>query len=101
MSATTSPLMMKIEACLPNMSHAETLVARYILEHPTEIIGLSITALAAQSGASEATVVRFCRRLGMQGYQELKVTLAQDVVFPIETIHEEVTEADSDMDVLS
>ena len=101
MSATTSPLMMKIEACLPNMSHAETLVARYILEHPTEIIGLSITALAAQSGASEATVVRFCRRLGMQGYQELKVTLAQDVVSPIETIHEEVTESDSDMDVLS
>ena len=35
MSATTSPLMMKIEACLPNMSHAETLVANYILAHPS------------------------------------------------------------------
>ena len=61
---------------------------------------MSITELADRSDVSDATVVRFCRRLGMQGYQEMKVTLAQDLVSPIESIHEEVSEGDSPSDVL-
>jgi len=93
--------MLKIQSCLPDMSATERRIAQYILDHPTDIISLSITELAARSRVSDATVVRFCRFLGMQGYQALKIALAQDIVSPIERIHEEVSETDSDTDILA
>ena len=100
MNDTNSALILKIRSCLPKMSKAEQRIAENILNNPRDIIHLSITELAARSQVSDATVVRFCRRLGMHGYQEMKVTLAQDLVSPIENIHEEVKEDDSAVDVL-
>ena len=97
-----SALLLRIRASLDEMSGAETRIARNILEHPRDIVHLSITELAERSQVSDASVVRFCRkRLNMQGYQELKVALAQDLVSPIESIHEEVEETDSEADVLA
>lgn len=96
-----SALLLKLRACLPEMSCAEARIAQIILDSPRDIIHLSITELAARSRVSDATVVRFCRRMGMQGYQELKVTLAQDLVSPIESIHEEVCEGDDPSEIFS
>lgn len=101
MPAGDSALLLKIRSCLPSMSNAEQRIANNILEHPRDIVHLSITELAVRSQVSDATVVRFCRRLGMQGYQEMKVNLAQDLVSPIESIHEEVQETDSAAEVLT
>lgn len=44
-----------------------------------KIIYMSITELAEDTGVAEATVLRFCRSLGFNGYQEFKLHLAQDV----------------------
>ena len=97
-----SALLLRIRSGFEEMSGAEKRIAQNILDHPRDIVHLSITELAEQSQVSDASVVRFCRkRLGMQGYQELKVALAQDLVSPIESIHEEVAESDSEADVLS
>ncbi len=95
MQEPQSALLMKMRALMPQLSVTERKVIDCILAHPREIIHLSITGLADMSGVSDATVVRVCKRLGMQGYQELKVTLAQDIVSPIETIHEDILEGDS------
>ena len=100
MHEADSALIMKIRSFLPDMSQAENRIAQNVLANPREIVQMSITELAARSKVSDATVVRFCRRLGMHGYQEMKVTLAQDLVSPIESIHEEVAEGDSAADVL-
>ena len=97
-----SALLMRIKDAFDEMSGAEKRIADNILKSPRDIVHLSITELAERSSVSDATVVRFCRRrLGMQGYQEMKVALAQDLVSPIESIHEEVGENDSEADVLS
>lgn len=44
-----------------------------------QIIYLSITQLAEATGVAEATILRFCRMLGFNGYQEFKLYLAQDM----------------------
>lgn len=43
-----------------------------------QIMYMSITDLAEATGLAEATVLRFCRSLGFNGYQEFKLRLAQD-----------------------
>ena len=39
-----------------------------------------------QSGVSEATVIRFSRKLGLKGFQDLKLHLAHEVMSGPETI---------------
>lgn len=101
MERLESALLMKIEEMAPSLSATERRAARYILEHPREVIYLSITGFAEASGVSDTTVVRLCKRLGMHGYQQLKVALAQDVVSPIQSIHEDISEEDQPPDVLA
>ena len=50
-----------------------------ILNIPTnEIIYLSITDLASRLKVAEATLVRFCKKLGYNGFQEFKLHLSQE-----------------------
>lgn len=99
-SAADSALLVKIRALYDSLSGTEKKAADYVLKHPREVIYLSITGLAENCGVSDASVVRLCKRLGMQGYQELKVTLAQDMVSPLEQIHESVQATDTPIQIL-
>ena len=60
------------------MGKAEKRIADWINDNPGEIISLSIVELAELCGCSEATIVRFSKRLGLSGYQELKISLASE-----------------------
>lgn len=60
------------------MGRGEKKIALWILENPQEIIRLSISELAEKCGCGEATIVRFSKRLGLVGYQELKISIAQE-----------------------
>lgn len=52
-------------------------LANYILANTFDTQYLSITSLADNSGVSEATITRFCRVLGLSGYNDLKLALAK------------------------
>lgn len=52
-------------------------VADYLTQHAEEAQYLSISSLAAACGVAEATIFRFCRSLGFDGYNEMKIALAQ------------------------
>lgn len=96
----TPALILKIMALKDGLSKSEQRVCDYIIENPTEVIHFSVSELAERSGVSDATVVRTCRKIGSSSYQDLKVTLAQDIVTPLQTINEEITSEDSTSQVL-
>ena len=60
------------------MGKSEKKVADWLLSHPGEVLPYSITELAELAESSEATIVRFSKRLGYSGYQELKLSLATE-----------------------
>ena len=87
--------------CLPKLRKmfgtlrpSEKKVASYILKNAAQVIYQSITELSANSGASDATVIRLCNRLGYSGYQELKIALARELVSPSKNIHEDIGPGD-------
>ena len=59
---------------LPRSGHA---VADSLLQHADEAQYLSISSLARECNVAEATVFRFCRALGFDGYHEMRIALAQ------------------------
>ncbi|MBQ7032446.1 MAG: MurR/RpiR family transcriptional regulator [Clostridia bacterium] len=78
---------LKIKVLLDEMGKAEKKVAHWILEHPGEILPLSIVELAEKAICSEATIVRFSQHLGFTGYQELKIALARETKSTIVNAH--------------
>lgn len=46
--------------------------------NPQEIIYLSITELASELNVAEATVARFCQKLGYTGFQDFKLSLSRE-----------------------
>ncbi|MFS0871792.1 MurR/RpiR family transcriptional regulator [Paenibacillus xylanilyticus] len=67
----------RINTYYPSMTKSEQKVARCVVEHPDNLIYLSVTELADFAGTGETTVMRFCRKIGFKGYQDFKLMLAQ------------------------
>ncbi|MDO3411969.1 MurR/RpiR family transcriptional regulator [Saccharibacillus sp. CPCC 101409] len=74
-----SQILSRIESILPKLTRSEAKVARFALSAPDRVVFMSVQELAAQSDSSSASVVRFCRSLGLKGFPELKVALSADL----------------------
>ena len=83
-----------IRSSLDSLRNSEKKVAKCVLGDPGAVITSSITELAEKAGTSEPTVIRFCRRLGLSGYMELRLNLARDLP-SAQTIFENVSASDS------
>ncbi len=70
-------ILLQIQVLYEKMGRAEKKIADWVLKNPGGLIPLSICELADACDCSEATVVRFARRLGFDGYQALKISLAR------------------------
>jgi RpiR family carbohydrate utilization transcriptional regulator len=66
-----------IRTHLDSLSKSEKKVALAVLNNPELAVSENITALAQKAQVSEPTVVRFCRAVGYDGWQEFKLKLAQ------------------------
>ncbi|MAK89643.1 MAG: transcriptional regulator [Oceanospirillaceae bacterium] len=74
-----SPILAEIEAAMPNLRKSEVKVAEYVLKSPQQVMHMRIVDLAQEAQVSEPTIVRFCRGIGCNGFQEFKVRIAQEM----------------------
>ena len=44
-----------------------------------EVVYMSITELSEKISSSEATILRFCRKIGFKGFQDFKLALSRDI----------------------
>lgn len=90
----------KIRGIIPSLNSAERKIAKYIIGHPEDILYQSVNEVANKSDVSEATVVRFARKIGFRGFQDLKISMAREMVSPIKAIHQDLMENDTDEDIV-
>ncbi|MFC7597369.1 MurR/RpiR family transcriptional regulator [Terrabacter sp. GCM10028922] len=79
--ASTS-LLIRLRGIKPSLSPAEDRVADIVLADARRAAGLTISELATAARTSETTVLRFCRRLGLPGYPQLRLALAEESAQP-------------------
>jgi RpiR family carbohydrate utilization transcriptional regulator len=95
MNGRTTSGLARIRAAYPGLSDKFRQVADHLLEHPRDVVHLSINQLAEVTDCAEATIFRFCKQLGFRGYQDLKIALAREMAEePMQNIHEEVAVED-------
>jgi DNA-binding MurR/RpiR family transcriptional regulator len=86
--------LIKLRSLYSSLRESEKKAADYIESHPNEVIYLSISALAEKSDVSEASIIRLCKALGYEGYQDLKINMAKFLIEPVRYIYEELDEND-------
>ncbi|MCK4617351.1 MurR/RpiR family transcriptional regulator [Candidatus Aerophobetes bacterium] len=87
-------LLTRIRSIYPSLYSAEKRVADLILKQPQKVVHLPIGEVARRSSVAKSTVVRFCRSIGHNGYSELKISLAQDLVPDVKYIHQDIRPRD-------
>lgn len=60
-------------------SKSDKQIIEYIRNSADKIIYMTISEVARESNTGEATVTRFAKKMGFAGFQDFKVTLAQEV----------------------
>ncbi len=90
----------RIQACLPSLAPAEQRVARLVIADPRLFARLPVSELAARSGVSKPTVVRFCRSIGYDGLSDFKLKLAGSINEGVPFIHRSVDANDKPGSVL-
>lgn len=86
--------LLSIRSHLNGLTKTEQKVAKFILENAQDVIYHSVTELAERADVGETTVLRLCRKLKFHGFQDFKLSLAQDLVKPSDRLYHEVTEED-------
>jgi RpiR family carbohydrate utilization transcriptional regulator len=86
--------LVRIRGVYDALPRSERKVADYVLNHADEVIHSSVTDLAQTLEVSESTVVRFCQRLGYQGYPEFKILLARDLGTPFRDTYDTLNPRD-------
>lgn len=88
---------LNIKILYEKMGSAEKKIADFIMSNPSAVIPLSVSELADKCGCGDATVVRFARRLGFDGYQNLKISIAKDQ--NLSNLNENITKDDCAFEV--
>lgn len=63
------------DSVIKSLSTNELNILKYVYEHHSEVLEMSIQEFSAQVSYSPATVLRFCKKLGYSGFAELKYIL--------------------------
>ncbi|WP_085368717.1 MurR/RpiR family transcriptional regulator [Leifsonia sp. NCR5] len=93
-------ILARIRSLLPTLSPSEARVALFILEHPDEVIHMTVGEVAERAGSGESTTVRCCRTLGFSGFQDLKISLARETTSLTHFVYDQVDPSDAPGDVL-
>ncbi len=94
-------IIIKIRSMYSSLKGSEKKLTKYIIKNAESILYQSLNEVAMKSKVSEATIIRFSRKIGLKGFQDLKLHLSRDIVSPIQSIHEELKEGDSINNIVS
>jgi RpiR family transcriptional regulator, carbohydrate utilization regulator len=89
-----SAVLARIETLWPSLGPVGQRIAEFIVTHPQELVHMSVSEVAERTGSSEGSIVGFCKNLGATGFQQIKIALAQEIVQPVQFIHEDLEPGD-------
>nr|WP_296556058.1 MurR/RpiR family transcriptional regulator [Pigmentiphaga sp.] len=98
--ASISAVLSRIKSISPSLGPAGQRIADFIVQSPQEVVHMSVSEVAERTGASEGSVVGLCKSVGATGFQQLKILLAQEIVQPVQIIHEDLDPQDSTATVM-
>ena len=92
-------ILKRIGALRSSLPPAEARVAETVLAAPAWVLQNTLSAVANRAGVSDPTVIRFCRSLGLDGYQTFRLRLAHSLGSGASFLHRDIDQRDSAADL--
>jgi DNA-binding MurR/RpiR family transcriptional regulator len=83
------------------MFEVEKKISDFIMAQPWKIVNMTVAELARKIGVADSSIIRFCQRLGFDGFTQLKINLAGSLRKPEELILEDIKHNDSPFEITS
>jgi RpiR family carbohydrate utilization transcriptional regulator len=77
--AGVPPCLLKLRAILQSLPDHHARIAHFAMSNPAEFLELDAREIGYQCSTSEATVVRFCQRIGYHGLSEMKRVIGSEL----------------------
>lgn len=89
MSDNQGDIIERIHSAYHTLTAAERKVADHVIATDNQVQFMSITQLAEECGVADATITRFCRTMGLKGFNAFKIELARRSAsaVPVEVPH--------------
>lgn len=68
----------KIISMQPSFTMSENEIGQYVIKNTEFVLSSTITTIAKATNTSEASINRFCKKLGYKGFNGLKIALVQE-----------------------
>ena len=76
--SVVSAVIAKIVSMQQSLTVSESEIAQYVINNVDTVATSTITAVARNTNTSEASINRFCKKIGYKGFNSFKVALAQE-----------------------
>lgn len=73
-----STVITKIVSMQHNFTMSENEISQYVINHADQVVSSTISEFAKETGTSEASINRFCKKIGYKGFNGFKIALAQE-----------------------
>lgn len=94
---------LQIKSQYNTFNETERKIADYILNNTKDLIYSTISQVAEKLQVSDATIFRFCKKINLKGFQELKITLATELTEALDNnyANEQISENDNEQTIVS
>ncbi len=92
--ARSSNILEAIRTALPELRKSDTKVAKLVLAEPMRLLDATVAEVAALADVSQPTVIRFCVAIGLSGFAEFKIRLAQGLALGTSATHSVISDSD-------
>ena len=86
----------RISEAKPSLTETENDIADFVLENPNIVVNASSQKLAKLTGTSPAAIIRFAKKVGYDGYPQMKIELVKDMMHDSYEM-DQVLESENDM----
>ncbi|MGX7263857.1 MurR/RpiR family transcriptional regulator [Enterococcus crotali] len=81
----------RIISMLDVLPNSEKKIGKVILENPSLVIEMTASELSHYAGTSPATVIRFCKKIDVPSFTQLKIRLSAEIETPIYEGYSDIT----------
>lgn len=94
---------LQIKSQYNTFNETERKIADYIINSTRDLIYSTISQVAEKLQVSDATIFRFCKKINLKGFQELKITLATELAEGLDNNYgnEQITKNDTEQTIIN
>ena len=91
----------RVRSIFEDLTRSERKIAQFVLDKPEEVIKMTASELAKVSETSPASVIRFCKSIGIPSFPELKLELSAERDSPVNQEYSDIVPNEKISDVKS